>query len=306
MHADFVIDVPAGFEALIPADAKVETLADGFQFVEGPVWSSREGGFLLFSDIPASRIYRYTHQTGARVWRDPSDHANGNTRDREGRLITCEHGTRTVTRTDDDGRRVTLAASYQGKRLNSPNDAVVKNDGTIWFTDPPYGLKNQLEGKELDKQHVFRLDPETLELTSVVDDFVRPNGLCFSPDFSKLYIADTQLRHIRVFTVNPDNTLSGGEIFCTIDVGGPDGIRCDETGNLWSTAGDGVHIFAPDGRRLGKILTPLCDDPKNPGRQIRLCAANLCFGGPDHKTLFITARTSLYSISVAIPGAEKF
>jgi len=209
-HADFVIDDHAQFHQIVPPDARAEKLAGGFQFTEGPVWSSRDGGFLLFSDIPASRIYRYTHRSGAGVWRYPSGQANGNTRDREGRLITCEHGTRAVTRTGDgDGRIVTLAASYKGCRLNSPNDVVVKNDDAIWFTDPPYGLKKQTEGKELDRQHVFRIDPQTLELTSVVDDFSRPNGLCFSPDYKRMYIADydRELHHNRLLDVTTDNSV---------------------------------------------------------------------------------------------------
>ncbi len=308
MAEQFDVRNAAEWEKIVSATAKVERLATGFQFVEGPVWSSRNGGYLLFSDIPANRIYQYTARTGAEVWREPSHHANGNTRDNEGRLITCHHGTRTVTRTSHDGASIeTLAEEYQGKRLNSPNDVVVKSDGTIWFTDPPYGLPKGTEGKELDKQHVFRLDPNTLELTSVIDDFSRPNGLCFSPDEKRLYIGDSdpKLAHIRVFDVTEDNTLANGRIFCRIDTGVPDGIRTDRDGRLYSSAGDGVHVFSPDGELIGKILTPLVPHPKKPGEMHRETASNLRFGGADNQTLFITALTSLYGIQMKVPGAEK-
>jgi gluconolactonase len=292
---------------IVPAGAVVERVAEGFRFTEGPVWSSAEGGYLLFSDIPASRIYKYTPQTGAQVWREPSHNANGNTRDNDGRLISCHHGTRIVTRTNADGSVETLAERYQGKRLNSPNDVVVHSDGSIWFTDPPYGLPKQTEGKELDKQHVFRLDPQTRELTSVIADFSRPNGLCFSPDEKKLYIADSdpKISHIRVFDVTPDKRLTNGRIFCKLDKGVPDGIRVDVDGRLYSSAGDGVHVFAPSGALIGKILMPQLPDPKDPAKTIQESPANLRFGGPDNKTLFLTARTSLYTIRLNVAGAES-
>jgi len=277
------------FRRLVPEDARLEKLAGGFKFLEGPVWSGADGGFLIFSDIPANRLLRWTKKDGVTVYRADSRNANGNTLDLEGRLITCEHGSRTVTRTEKDGAVVTLADRYEGKRLNSPNDCAVWSDGTIWFTDPPYGLAGR--PAEVGGNFVFRLDPAAKTLAVVARDFDMPNGLCFSPDGKKLYIADSgKPRHIRVFDVAPDGTLSGGKVFCTIDKGVPDGIRCDAEGRVWSSAGDGVHIYAPDGALVGKIPVP--ESP-----------ANLCFGGKDGRTLFITARTSLYAIRVAVSGA---
>ncbi|MFC1672346.1 SMP-30/gluconolactonase/LRE family protein [Planctomycetota bacterium] len=203
----------------------------------------------------------------------------------EGRLVTCEHGARRVSRTEKDGSVVTLADSFQGRRLNSPNDVVVKSDGTVWFTDPPYGIGP--EDIEQPTNYVFRLDPATNELTAVADDFDRPNGLCFSPDESKLYIADSSHEpgrsHVRVFDVTADNTLTGGEIFTPIDPESPDGMRFGPDGRLYVAAGDGIHIFDAAGTMVDKIEMPIRP-------------SNLTFGGPDHKTLYITARPSLFSI----------
>lgn len=275
---------------LLPSGAQVEKLAGGFRFTEGPVWVNRDGGFLVFSDIPANELKKWTAQTGLSVFRSPSHNANGNTLDRQGRLVTCEHSSRRVTITELDGTIRVLVDRYQGKRFNSPNDVVVRSDGTIWFTDPPYGLPRD-QSRELDKNYVFRLDPQNNALTIVADDFDMPNGLCFSPDEKRLYIADSgRSRHIRVFDVQPDGTLKGGNVFCAISPGAPDGIRCDEQGNVWSSAGDGVHVFSPQGQLLTKIPVP--ETP-----------ANLCFGGPDGKTLFITARTGLYRIQTNLRGA---
>lgn len=277
------------FRRIVPPDAKLEKLAGGFKFLEGPVWTDADGGYLIFSDIPANRLLKWTKKDGVTVYRADSRNANGNTRDLEGRLITCEHGSRSVTRTGPDGAVATLADRYEGKLLNSPNDCAVRSDGTIWFTDPPYGLAGR--PAEVGGNFVFRLDPATRSLTVVARDFDMPNGLCFSPDGRKLYIADSgKPRHIRVFDVNADGTLGGGAVFCRIDKGVPDGIRCDADGRVWSSAGDGVHIYAPDGSLAGKIPVP--ESP-----------ANLCFGGDDGRTLFITARTSLYAIRVAVAGA---
>jgi gluconolactonase len=284
------------FREVLPPRPELRTLADGLRFTEGPVWMPN--GTLIFSDIPADTLYRFAPGAGLSVFRKPSRHANGNTLDLEGRLITCEHGSRTVTRTDARGEVTTLCRTYDGNRLNSPNDAVVKGDGTLWFTDPPYGLGKD-DRRELDNNYVFRLDPGAEEPVAVADDFERPNGLCFSPDESKLYVADSWHRgerHVRVFHVTSDNALEGGEEFCRIDPGVPDGIRCDRDGRLYSTAGDGVHVFAPDGVLLGKILTPRLD-----GGKLR-SAANCCFGGPEGRTLFITARDSLYAIDLAVSG----
>ncbi len=284
------------FREVLPPACELRLLADGLRFTEGPVWMP--DGTLIFSDIPADTLYRWSPGDGLAVFRTPSRHANGNTLDRRGRLITCEHGSRTVTRTDADGEVTTVCRTYDGKRFNSPNDAVVKRDGTLWFTDPPYGLGKD-DVRELGKNYVFRLDPGADEPVAVAEDFDRPNGLCFSPDESRLYIADSWHRgpkHVRVFRVTSDNTLEGGEEFCRIDPGVPDGMRVDGDGRLYSTAGDGVHVFDPDGTLLGKILTPRFDDGK-----LR-SAANCCFGGPEGRTLFITARDGLYAIDLAIRG----
>ncbi|MDQ3441848.1 MAG: SMP-30/gluconolactonase/LRE family protein [Planctomycetota bacterium] len=279
------------FRALVPAEAKLEKLGTGMKFVEGPVWSDENGGFLIFSDIPANELKKWTKAEGVSTWAKESNQTNGNTRDREGRLISCEHAGRRVTLVHKSDKREALIDSFDGKKLNSPNDAVVTSDGTIWFTDPTYGLGRN--PKEQTANHVFAFNPQTKEINPVVSDFVQPNGLCFSPDEKKLYVADSgKPRHIRVFDVRPDNTLSEGKVFCTIDKGVPDGIRCDEKGNVWSSTGDGVQVFAPDGKLLGRIPVP--ESP-----------ANLCFGGADGKTLFITARTSLYAIETTVRGAQR-
>jgi gluconolactonase len=276
--------------ALVHAGAKLQKLAGEMKFTEGPVWIDRDGGYLIFSDIPADELKRWAMNDGLRTFRKPSHQSNGNTLDREGRLITCEHHARRVTRTEPDGTVTVLVDSFDGKRFNSPNDAVVRSDGTIWFTDPPYGLPPGA-ARELEKNHVFRLDPQSKRIEIVADDFDMPNGLCFAPDERTLYIADSgKPHHIRAFDVITDGALKNGRVFCKIDAGAPDGIRCDDQGNVWSSAGDGVHVFAPDGKLLGKIPVP--ETP-----------ANLCFGGEDGQTLFITARTSLYSIRVNARGA---
>ena len=277
-------------DRLLPRDARVQKLAGGMEFTEGPVWIERERA-LVFSDIDADQLKRWSDDEKLTTFREPSHKANGNTLDGEGRLITCEHAARRVTRTEHDGTVTVLVDRFGGKRFNSPNDAVVRGDGTIWFTDPPYGLPRGAQ-RELEKNFVFRLDAATKAIRVVATDFDMPNGLCFSPDERTLYIADSgKPHHIRAFDVIADGTLENGRIFCTIDAGAPDGIRCDEHGNVWSSAGDGVHVFAPDGTLLGKIPVP--ETP-----------ANLCFGGADGKTLFITARTSLYAIAVSVRGAR--
>ncbi|MDQ3702629.1 MAG: SMP-30/gluconolactonase/LRE family protein [Chloroflexota bacterium] len=300
----FVVKDAAAFTAIVPADARIEKLAGGFKFTEGPVWTNGGGGFLVFSDIPGNELKRWTPQEGVTTFRAPSHNANGSTRDLQGRLVTCEHSGRRVSIADADGAAVTLVDAYDGKKLNSPNDVVVKSDGTVWFTDPPYGLPQQREGKEQDKDHVFRYDPRTREIRPVADDFHRPNGLCFSPDERRLYIADSgNPHHIRVFDVQDDGTLAGGDVFCTIDVGIPDGIRCDTAGRLYSSAGDGIHIFTPGGELIGKIITPDAPGRHDPSKIGPEVPANLCFGGPAGTTLFITACTSLYTIPLLARGA---
>jgi gluconolactonase len=297
--ADFDIRDAAEFARCVPTGAKVSKLADGFGFTEGPTWVSADGGYLVFSDIPNNELKHWTAATGVTTYRKPSHNANGNTTDLRGRLVTCEHGGRRVAVvTERGGGPQTLVAEFEGKKLNSPNDVVVKSDGTVWFTDPDYGLANTPDkkgkvGKEQPGNFVYRFDPETKSLAAVARDFDKPNGLAFSPDESKLYVADSGApKHIRVFDVKPDGAVTGGAVFCKIDVGGPDGIRVDAAGRVWSSAGDGVQVFAPDGKLVGKILVP--EAP-----------ANLCFGGTDGKTLFITARKGLYSIPVAVKGAGR-
>ncbi len=275
------------FRKIVAAGSVLAEIASGMEFTEGPVWVEREGR-LIFSDIPADEMKAWSPE-GLETFRKPSGHANGNTLDRRGRLITCEHGNRRVSRTEGDGKVVTLADSFNGKPLNSPNDVVVKSDGTIWFTDPPYGISPEQIAQP--HNYVFRLDGGGL--TPVADDFDRPNGLCFSPDEKLLYVADSSDRkHIRMFEVAGDNTLRGGAVLATIDPGVPDGIRVDMRGRLYSTAGDGVWAITPEGVLLGKILLP-----QTP--------ANCTFGGPDRRTLYITARHSVYAIELTATGAQR-
>lgn len=289
--AEFEVRDEAGFKKIVPAGAKLERLATGMKFTEGPVWLAESGGCLVFSDIPSDELKKWTAKDGLTVFRKPSFNANGNTVNRAGRLITCEHSGRRVSLLNRKGVLRTLVDRYDGRKFNSPNDVVVKSDGTVWFTDPPYGLPKG-EAKEQEGNYVYRFEPKTKTITIVVKDFDMPNGLCFSPDETKLYIADSgKPHHLRVFEVKADGTLAGGEVFCQIDKGVPDGIRCDAQGRIFSSAGDGVHIFAADGKLIGKILVP--ETP-----------ANLCFGGADGQTLFITAQTSLYSIPLLVKGAR--
>jgi gluconolactonase len=296
--SEFHLDQAAEFARLVPAGAKVAKLAGDMGFIEGPVWVKADGGYLVFSDIPNNELKRWSAAGGLATFRKPSQNANGNTLDLAGRLITCEHSGRRVAVLEKSGELKTVVDSFDGKKLNSPNDAVVKSDGTIWFTDPEYGLRNdpatkQRIGKEQAANHVFRHDPKTGKTTAVVRDFVQPNGLAFSPDEKTLYVADSGApRHIRAFAVAADGTLGAGRVFCTLDKGAPDGLRVDRDGRVWTSAGDGVQIFAANGERIGKILTP--EAP-----------ANLCFGGADGKTLFITARKSLYAIPVLVTGAGR-
>jgi gluconolactonase len=264
-----------------------ERLATGFQFTEGPVWLS--DGYLLFSDIPANRIYQWTRSGDVTVWREPSGNSNGLTQDSQGRLIACEHGNRRVSATETDGTVLSLAERYKDKRLNSPNDVVVKSDGSIYFTDPPYGI--QQEDREQPLNGVYRISPEgTLEL--LVEDFERPNGLAFSPDESILYIDDSAHRHVRAFDVRTDGTLANSRVIADMDhpqPGSPDGMKMDAEGHLYVAGATGIWVFEPNGTRLGVIVTP-----ERP--------ANCAWGDEDRKSLYITARTSLYRIRVKVPG----
>ena len=288
------------FNGLIIPPAALETLWTGGRWTEGPAWFG-DSRTLLFSDIPNDRMLQWAEGLGVREFRAPANYSNGNTRDREGRLITCEHGRRCISRTETDGRITVLADRHQGRRLNSPNDVVVKSDGTIWFTDPSYGITSDYEGNRAESEigacHVYRLDPTDGALTAVAEDFVRPNGLAFSPDEKTLYVADSSVthdpagnHHIRAFDVIEGRRLAKGRVFTEISPGFPDGFRCDTQGNVWCSSGDGVQVFAPDGTRLGKILVPEH-------------VSNLCFGGPKKNRLFITATTSLYSLYVNANGA---
>lgn len=289
------------FRSLVISSADLEELHSDCRWAEGPVWFD-DGGYLLFSDIPNQRMLRYVEGGGISVFRTPSNFTNGNTRDRQGRLVSCEHGLRRVTRTEVDGTITVLAESFNGKRLNSPNDVVVRSDGSVWFTDPTYGILSDYEGYKADPEqktrNVYRLEPDTGAIEVMLDDFLQPNGLAFSPDESLLYVADSGAshvegapRHIRVFDVIDGRKLANGRVFAAIDNGIPDGIRLDISGNLWSSAADGVHCFAPDGTLLGKILVPQT-------------VANLTFGGRRRNRLFITATKSLYSIYVTATGAQ--
>jgi gluconolactonase len=287
--------------------AAVERLFTGARWAEGPVWIG-DGGYLLFSDIPNNRMLRWLEETGeVTVFRSPSNYSNGNCRDREGRLLTCEHDTRRVTRTEHDGAISVLMDSFQGKKLNAPNDLVVHSDGAIWFSDPGYGIMSNYEGHKASFElpaNVYRLDPKTLVATVVASDMEKPNGLCFSPNEKLLYLVDSALpkhpgdpRTIRVYDVVDGVRLTNGRMFVNMSPGTSDGIRCDVDGNVWSAAGwagegfNGVHIFAPDGTLIGKIHLP------------ETCA-NLCFGGIKRDRLFMTASQSLYSLYVGTEGVK--
>jgi gluconolactonase len=301
MNPDFVVLDPR-FNALLLGNAFVETLWTGSLWAEGPVWFG-DAGHLLWSDIPNNRIMRWTSETGdVSVYRQPAGNTNGHTRDRQGRLVSCEHGNRRVTRTEHDGRITVLADAYEGKRLNSPNDVVVKSDGTVWFSDPSYGILSDYEGHKSESEigacHVYRCDPATGAVEIVADDFDKPNGLAFSVDEKTLYVSDTGVthtpdgpHHIRAFDVKDAGTLSNSRVFAVCDAGLFDGFRLDTDGNIWSSAGDGIHCLAPDGTLLGKILIPET-------------VANVCFGGPKKNRLFITATTSLYSVYVNANGQQ--
>jgi gluconolactonase len=283
--------------------AAVERLATGFRWAEGPVWFGDQR-CLIWSDIPNNRMLRWDEQTGAvTTFRQPSNHANGNTRDRQGRLVTCEHETRRVTRTEYDGSITVLADRFEGKRLNSPNDVVVKSDGTIWFTDPVFGVNSNYEGRkgvsEL-PQHVYRLDPATGELSVAAGGLNGPNGLAFSPDESRLYIVESLAAPNRLIhaydVVNDGKALSNRKLLIDCGAGSADGFRVDTAGNLWCGWGmgsddlDGVKVFNEDGRAIGRIALP------------ERCA-NLCFGGAMRNRLFMAASQSVYALYVDAQGA---
>ena len=291
------------FRKCINTTARVYTLYEGCAWAEGPAWSPGWRS-LVWSDIPNDRQLRWDESSGTvGVFRYPAGNTNGNTVDRQGRLLSCEHGGRRVSRTEFDGTVTTIADSYKGKRLNSPNDVVVKSDDSIWFTDPAYGIESDYEGTrsemEQDGCYVFRVDPASGDLRVVADDFIRPNGLAFSPDESQLYISDTGAthgqdapRHIRRLTVKANNTLSDDTVFATCTAGFFDGFRLDVEGRLWASAADGVHVYDPDGTLIGKVLIPEV-------------VANVEFGGPKRNHLFICGTTSLYTVKVMTNGAKR-
>jgi gluconolactonase len=281
--------------AVCRGDSTVERLYDGCRWAEGPVYVPA-GRYVVWSDVPNDRMLRWDEMTGnVGVFRQPSGFSNGNVLDRQGRLVTCEHGNRRVTRTEHDGSITVIADRFEGKQLNSPNDVIVRSDGSVWFTDPAYGIDSDYEGhraiSEIGACNVYRCDARTGEVTIVADDFDRPNGLAFSLDESRIYIADTRRNHIRVFPIDGRGALGAGELFAECTAGHFDGIRLDEAGRVWAGVGDGVHCFDPDGTLIGKLHLP--ED-----------AANLTFGGPQRNQLFITATTSLYSIRTSISGAH--
>lgn len=289
------------FSALLTGHGRVERLWTGARWAEGPAWFAA-GRYLVFSDIPNNRMMRYDETDGSMsVFRQPSNNSNGNTVDLQGRLVSCEHQARRVSRTEHDGSISILADSYEGKRLNSPNDVVVKSDGSLWFTDPSYGILTDYEGDKADSEigncNVYRIDGQSGAITIVADDFVKPNGLAFSPDEKLLYIADTGAshleggpKHIRALEVSADGrNLGKSSVFAECDAGLFDGFRIDRDGRVWTSAGDGVHCFAPDGTLLGKILIPEL-------------VANVAWGGAKLNRLFICGTTSLYSAYLGISG----
>jgi gluconolactonase len=290
------------FAACLTGHGRVERLWSGARWCEGPAWFAA-GRYLLWSDIPNDRMLRWDETDGSvSTFRQPAMNANGNTVDRQGRLVTCEHRGRRVTRTEHDGRITVLADRHAGRRLNSPNDVVVRSDGSIWFTDPSYGILTDYEGDRAESEiggcHLYRVDGASGDVAVAADDFVKPNGLAFAPDERRLYVADTGAshdpdgpRHIRAFDVAEDGRLSGGEVFAVCEAGLFDGLRVDVAGRVWSSAGDGVHCFEPDGALIGKILVPEI-------------VANVAFGGPKLNRLFICGTTSLYACYLTTAGVS--
>ncbi|MBX0329316.1 SMP-30/gluconolactonase/LRE family protein [Oscillochloris sp. ZM17-4] len=292
------------FKACFKGSARLEQLYTGCRWAEGPAYfpASRS---LVWSDIPNDRMLRWDEATSAvGVFRQPAGYSNGNTVDRQGRLVSCEHGGRRVSRTEHSGAITVIADSYQGRRLNSPNDVVVASDGAVWFTDPTYGIDSDYEGHRAESEigacYVYRVDVQSGVIAVAADDFVRPNGLAFSPDERRLYVSDTGAshvadgpRHIRVFDVAEGGKLSGGDVFATCTVGAFDGFRLDTAGRIWTSAGDGVHCYDPDGTLIGKVRVP---EP----------VANVVFGGPKRNRLFICATTSIYAIMLPVNGVATF
>ena len=290
------------FNTLLRADSRLECLASPARWAEGPVWLPGEDA-VVFSDVKANRMYRWNRDGKITIFREQANYANGNTLDRQGPLISCEHGRRGVSRTDSDGVARILVDRFDGKRLNSPNDVVVKSDGSLWFSDPPYGIVGDAEGFKSESQiigcYVYRFDPETGEITAVATDEQRPNGLAFSPDESRLYVADMSIvdfplqgrRHLLVYDVIEGRRLSNPRVLAQIEPGIPDGFRVDQCGNIFCSCEDGILVLAGDGQRIGKIGVPER-------------VSNCTFGGPAQDELFITATTSLYRVRLATQGCQ--
>lgn len=286
----------ARFRDVVGGDIDIESLGSGYLFTEGPIWHPVEK-HLTFSDIPGDHMHRWTAEAGVVTFRQPSNKANGNAYDAQRRMVTCEHATSRVTRTEADGTITVLASHYQGRELNSPNDVVVKSDGAIYFTDPVFGRREFFglpREQELDFQGVYRIAPEDGSLRLLIDDFEQPNGLCFSLDESRLFINDTPRKHIRVFDVQPDGGISGGRLWAEVTGEGegvPDGLKCDSQGNIYCTGPGGIHVFDAEAHCLGVILMPEK-------------TANFTWGEDDMKTLFATSSTSLYRLRVKVPGRK--
>ena len=289
------------FREMVLGNASLVTLGEGFAWLEGPVWFA-DHDCLYVSDLPGDRILRWSEAGGISVFRTPAGFPNGHARDQQGRLLGCSHHDRCVTRIELDGSVTVLASHYDGKRLNAPNDIVCRSDGTIWFSDPLYGIQTDYEGGKQTPElppALYRLDPHNGALSIAADDFEGPNGLAFSPNERTLYVAETgdqfaaePRRFIRRFAVGDGGKLIGGERFHVVEPGYADGFRVDGDGNLWSGAADGVHCIAPDGTLLGKILTP------SP-------VANLCFGGRHRSRLFLCASHSLMAIYTNVRGCVR-
>jgi gluconolactonase len=292
--SDYEIIQP-NFRELLLGNCRLEKLYTGTRWAEGPCYFA-DGNYLIWSDIPNNRMLRWVEGLPVEAFRIPSNYSNGNTRDRQGRLVSCEHGMRRVTRTELDGSITVLADAYQGKRLNSPNDVVVKSDDSVWFTDPPYGILSDYEGYKSPSEQagnfVFRVDPHTRAVTIVADDFDKPNGLAFSPDEKILYIADSGApHHLKAYDVVDGKSLGKPRVFAECDAGIFDGLRLDTNGNIWASTRAGINVYAPSGELRGKIKVPEA-------------VANLTFGGPKKNRLFITATTSLYSVFVNAKGVQ--
>jgi gluconolactonase len=285
-------------KTILSENVELETVASGFEFTEGPIWHPYEK-HLTFSDIVGSAMYRWDRTNGILVFRKPSSMANGNTYDKQGRIVTCEHATSRVTRTELDGNVVVLASHYNGKELNSPNDIVVKSDGALYFSDPSFGRRPRVgipRPQDLNFQAAFRFDPVSNTLTPIISDFENPNGLCLSLDEKQLYVNDSPRYHIRVFDVLPDGTVTNGRVWAEVQGEGkgvPDGMKFDSAGNLFCAGPGGIYIFDLGANCLAKIPIP---------EQ----AANFCWGGDDLCSFFITASTTLYRIQVKIPGITLF